>query len=111
MGHVKFRVKKSGQGTVTFGDTSYILDRDHQNSLVGVPLPRPIAFNAFASPEDRLAYLASLFTFGSGNNLLALTLLLVFLALLAGIYWLVRRGDRGYEPVDYKDEIFGANPY
>ena len=108
IGNVKFRVKKAGQGSVTFGDTAYILDRDHQNSLVGVPLPKPVAFNAFASPVDRLAYLASLFTFGSGNNLLALFLLLAFLALLAGIYWLVRRGDEGYEPVSYKDEIFGA---
>jgi hypothetical protein len=113
-GVAKFTVKKSGRGVVSFGDTSYVLDREHQNSLAGMRLPKEIAVAAYPAKGTPESFLASIFGLGA-EGLLPLILLLVFLGLLIGLYFFVKRADdeeevmrTGSQHFDVRDEIFSA---
>jgi len=90
-----FTAKRSGTGTIIFGNNSFILDAYNNNTLVGATLPSVVSVRAVGPDASGPGYaLASIISFGVFSNTITFISVFLFLLILYIIYLAMRpRGE------------------
>lgn len=90
-GVATFIAKKSGTGTITFGDNSFVLDAYNNNTLVGATIPSVVSVSTVGPDASGPGYaLASIISFGEFSNTTTFIAVFLFLVILYIVYLAVR---------------------